>query len=527
MRGTFSHKETLLLPGVLILIYAFSVFPHLGGPFIYDDGEARFSVAVREMGAKHDWLLPRFHGLPIQKPPFAFWFMRLSTLAFGEKEFAFRLPSTLFGLGGVLLTSFWGSQAFSPRTGLFAGLILTTSFQYFWLSRKAQLDMPYTFFITLALIAFSLALQKGHPQLLLAMGASMALATMIKGLGGILLPMTAIGSFVLFKGAWRILVRWETFLAFLLFAFLTIPYYTLLGGSFLASFLLRDHLKRFLHGVDVVRPFYWYLGLLPVAFFPWSLCLPFAFSALRLKKVREELLLPLIWFSVGFLLISASAGKQQHYLLPFLPPLALITARVLEQTLLANPPSKGLQASLSAVAASVALMALGYAIALGRQGVLDVRALAALTFLIGASGVALFFLRRAGPERSLFGILGLSALTFFILAAFGLPPLERAKSVEPIVQELRSIVDGHPLVAYGKTYIPTPRVTYYLNLSRPIVRFPGEEALERFLAHRKDEYLITTPDALEGLQERNRRRLGRLAGQIEHPHHRYVLFAPE
>lgn len=526
-QSVFSRRHKLLLVGTLVLIYAFSVFPHLGGPFIYDDGEARFSVAVREMRAKNDWLLPSFHGLPISKPPLAFWFMRLSTLAFGEKEYAFRLPSALFGLGGILLTFSWGSQAFSPRTGLLAGLLLATSFQYFWLSRKAQLDMPYAFFITLALIAFSLAVQKGHPRLLLAAGASMALATMTKGLGGVLLPMAVIGLFVFFKKAWHLLARWEALMAFLLFALLTIPYYALLGRSFVASFFLRDHLERFLTGVDVVRPFYWYLGLFPIVFFPWSLCLPLAFSFLREKKVREELSFPLIWFVAWFLLISASAGKQQHYLLPLLPPLALITARAIEQTLSADPPSRGLQVSLSAVAAGVALAALGYGIFLERQGALDVRAFVAFAFLVGMSGAVLFFLRRTGPGRSLFGVLGLSVLTFFILAVFGLPPLERAKSVEPIVQEIRLIVGGHPLVAYGKAYIPTPRVTYYLNLPEPIIRFTSEEALERFLALRQDEYLITTPGVFEGLGEGNRSRLGRLAGRIKHPYHRYVLFAPD
>ncbi len=524
-QGICSRRQWLIFLGALTLIYAFCTLLHLGGPFIYDDGEAWYSVAVREMGAENNWSLPRFQGLPISKPPLAFWLMRLSTLVFGESELTFRLPSALFGLGGVLLTFAWGSQLFHLRTGLLAGLILTTSFQYFWLSRKAQLDMPYTFFIVAALIAFSLAVQKGRPRLLLSTGAFMALAAMIKGLGGVLLPVAVITPFVLFRRAWRILVRWEALGAFLLFAALTIPYYALLDRSFVASFFLRDHLERFLTGVDVVRPFYWYLGVLPNAFFPWSLCLPLAFSFLRSKKAEEELSFPLFWFSAWFLIISASAGKQEHYFLPLLPPLALVTARALERSAEAAR-SPGLRLTLMAVALEVPLAVLGYAIFLGRQGALDMRTFAAFALLIGTSGAVLFSLRRAGPERSLFSILGLSVLTFFILAVFGLPPLERAKSVEPVVEEIRSVVGGHPLVAFGHTYIPTPRVTYYLNPPKPIIRYTTEEALERFLARRQDEYLIMTPDMLEGLREENRSRLGRLAGRIEHPHHRYILFAP-
>jgi len=79
------------------------------------------------------------------------------------------------------------------------------------------------------------------------------------------------------------------------------------------------------------RPFWWYLPLLPVVLFPWSLWSPLW------RAVRERFRagwdsgerLTLLLAASGLVIFSVISGKQLHYLLPVFPALSLFAARAL------------------------------------------------------------------------------------------------------------------------------------------------------------------------------------------------------
>lgn len=79
------------------------------------------------------------------------------------------------------------------------------------------------------------------------------------------------------------------------------------------------------------RPFWWYLPLAPVLFFPWLLwpALWRRFAALRREGLDAGLRFCLAWLLPAFAAFSLISGKQIHYLVPLFPAFALCAGRLL------------------------------------------------------------------------------------------------------------------------------------------------------------------------------------------------------
>ena len=73
----------------------------------------------------------------------------LSLAAFGESEFALRLPSLIFGVGSIFLTYLLGAQLFSRAVGVLAAAILTFLPWHIWHSQYARYYAVVLFFVIL------------------------------------------------------------------------------------------------------------------------------------------------------------------------------------------------------------------------------------------------------------------------------------------------------------------------------------------------------------------------------------------
>jgi hypothetical protein len=96
------------------------------------------------------------------------------------------------------------------------------------------------------------------------------------------------------------------------------------GEEFWRTQVMEENVTRFVGGIDRMSPFY-YIGPLLGVFAPWSLLLPFAIW--RAWKEREQepgpFFLTLWWISI-VLFFQLAAYKRARYLLPTLPPAALL-----------------------------------------------------------------------------------------------------------------------------------------------------------------------------------------------------------
>src|SRR5204862_319624 len=123
-------------------------------------------------------------------------------------------------------------------------------------------------------------------------------------------------------------------------AAITLPWYLAMvarhGGAYLQSFLVGDNLERFTTTrFNEARPIWFYLPVIAGGLLPWSAYGVAALaSALRTvaqrrwRPSREDLRL-LAWALVPTAFFMASVGQQPRYVLPVLPPLAILLARAI------------------------------------------------------------------------------------------------------------------------------------------------------------------------------------------------------
>lgn len=197
----------LLIVGLGIVVFGVN----LGATRLWDVDEAIFSQAAAEMMHRGDLVTPYYNGrLFSHKPPLMYWCQIAAYQVFGPTELAARLFSALFCLGTLLVTYELGCMLFNARTGLWAGVALTGCINFVVIARAATPDAHLTFFCTLALwllvrgtrnrsvTPWQPILPGGVLTYVLAY-LCMALATLVKGPVGLVIPMAVWGMFLLIE----------------------------------------------------------------------------------------------------------------------------------------------------------------------------------------------------------------------------------------------------------------------------------------------------------------------------------------
>ncbi len=328
---------------------------------LWNPDEPRYAQVSKEMVEGGDWVLMHVNGNTyVDKPPLFFWLIALSSFLWkGFTSFAARFPSGLFGTLTVLLTFFLGKRLYGSRTGFLSALILATSFEFAYLSTRANIDATLTFFATASLLCFiqwyqysSLHLTplsqgeregvrgswvgSGNRGNLLIYGfyLGMAFATLAKGPVGFILPLLVSLVYLLVQKDWRVMKRMRLLRGMALCFVIVLSWYlpaVLKGGqNFLNETLLHHTIDRFAKGSSHIRPFHYYLTNFPYGFLPWFLFVPGAIAyglSERKEGISRGFLFLLIWFIVIFLFFSFSKGKRAIYLLPLYPAASLMVGR--------------------------------------------------------------------------------------------------------------------------------------------------------------------------------------------------------
>jgi 4-amino-4-deoxy-L-arabinose transferase-like glycosyltransferase len=310
--------------------------------------EARYAEIPREMAASGDWLTPRLNGVKFfDKPPLMYWLQAIAIELFGRSEFAARLWTVAFGLGGCLAVYVAGARLWSRRAGWLAAVMLGSAGLYFVLSRKILLDMPVAFFLTVTFVAFLLGMQappesstRGRAMYL--MYAAAAASVLTKGLIGIVLPGMTVFAWLLITGRWRELRHARLVSGTLLFLVIAAPWHIAVGVTnpeFFWYYFVHEHYLRFLtseHGRN--QPAWFFLGVVLAGWLPWAVLLPSAIvDTVRAwwheRRRHDAELFVMLWFALPFLFLSASHSKLIPYALLLFPPLALLLGRYVDRKL--------------------------------------------------------------------------------------------------------------------------------------------------------------------------------------------------
>ncbi|WP_437724644.1 ArnT family glycosyltransferase [Sorangium sp. So ce861] len=241
-----------------------------------------------------------------------------------------------------------------------------------------------------------------------------ALSTMAKGPAGFGLPVLCALGYVVVSRRYRDLLKLEIPVGLLVLACVALPWFVAMyarhGQPFTDRLLFHDMFKRaFTHvhdtneGDDVSFRYYvWQLGY---AMFPWTGLVPASLvwwlrrreggapgepGSAEVRKSDASVFLAM-WFLFGFALFSLMLTKFHHYILPAVPPAAMLTGILLDDMLRLEaragalgpgaasataPPSRALatvvyeRAMLGAVAIGAALLVffVGRDLAMAREG---------------------------------------------------------------------------------------------------------------------------------------------------------------
>ena len=347
-------RFALVLAALVLFVYFFG----LGSYALIDPDEGRYAEIAREMLESGDYVTPRLNYVKyFEKPVLHYWMTAISFGVLGQNEFAARLAPVLCALGGIGLTFMLGRQMWGFRSAVYAAAILSTSLLWFAIARLNILDMTVSFFITLSVAGFWMGTRNASPgdrRYLFLFYVGMALATLSKGLIGIVLPGGIAFWYILLTRRWKLIARSLYCPGIAVFFLLAVPWFWAVcrvNDDFFHFFFVQEHLLRYMTQIhDRYEPFWYFVPVLIGGLMPWAGLLPDMFRMIFFADPQGRLSEKAgitgcaksfflgIWFAVPFVFFSLSSSKLVPYIVPCLPPLALLGGRAL--TLIADGNGK-------------------------------------------------------------------------------------------------------------------------------------------------------------------------------------------
>jgi len=466
----------------------------LGTPVVQRTQEARVLETGREMLAStgwRQWMVPKLNGEQrLQKPPLAYWAAAGGFKLFGINDFAGRLPFALAGWLTLAVVYLFGRDLNGARFGLLSAAVLLTSFMFFRHFRLAETDSLVAFFVAAGMYTLwkggvAATEKRGTAWFHLA-GLSIGLAVMAKGPPAVF-P-------VLFFVAWVAVERRGRAIVRLLLSGAALTALIVGGAWFLYIYqagqfrVLREELFVIAHGEDHVRPFHMYLPLLFLITAPWTgLFTVGLVEAARGWRRSEAARVALLWLGVVLVPLCFMGNKQNHYLVPLTPAMAMVTAYAVHRGLGADPAERraaGWVIALTLVAALASPAAVMYAARHERGGVQHLD-LALCLILLAGTVAAISLGRRNGTLAAVFGMIALVAVTFAVTFGRWLPSLEPVNH-RTVAAELRARYGDVSFAYIG----PNESMPLVWNLRNIIRETPTREELDQVLRIAPDTVVI-------------------------------------
>ena len=226
---------------------------------------------------------------------------------------------------------------------------------------------------------------------------------------------------------------------------------------------------------------------------------PFAAWVTRRARAADVTLRLIVWAALPLLFFTASIGKQPRYILPILPPLAVLLARTLERRLASadrrrDPLVRGAAASIG-----VMLVALGTLLmrALPLIVMIPPALVIASAGAIIAAGLAVTAVAVAGPLRHVGLVVGLAGAVTLVGLQYGLSPAGR----DP-VQDMAALVVQHrqadqPVATYR---VFVRNLVFYTGVKQDDLSSP--EAVRAYLQAPRPVLVVIAADDLAKINDR-------------------------
>jgi len=456
----------------LLLLSSLTFLLGLGTQAITDADEAFYAEAAREMVEGRDWITPHFnYEERWQKPILYYWFTAAAFAGTDANEFMARFGSALSGVGIALLT--WGAArrlTVNDSAAWIAGAIAATCFGYFMMARAALPDLPLALFMTATIWCAMVAIDPTEA----APAAWAALAGLAAGLGFLAKgPLALVIPAIVLAPIWwrerrRVVVRpSHVALAVVLFAIAGLPWYVAMfarhGLAYLQSFFVADNLERFATTrYNDLRAVWYYVPILLGGLLPWTMFLlvlpwrPLRAIVRRRRRLSDQEWRLLIWAIVPLLFFTVSVGKQPRYILPVLPPVAMMLGLGIANRIDAASDRAAARELTIATALTVALFVV-MAWLVYRARVLFISAYPELTWagivLVSISAIALAATAASRAWRRLPAAMAISATVLLLTVEFGAFAGKRPEAVEEIAAMIHANRRGGEPIGEYETFV--------------------------------------------------------------------------
>ncbi len=384
-----------------------------------------------------------------------------------------------------------GRRWVGASAGVVGGAIVATSFGYFTIAHASLPDLPLAAFITLAtwalfeagapaLDATSAASARGTAAAapddrtrrwwMLLAGLAIGLGMLTKGPVALVLPalvylsarlVMADGLLPTRRGWFGL--RWiDVALATLVLLAVALPWFLAMaevhGLAYLRRFFIGENLERFAtERYNGRRPLWFYAPIIFGGLAPWSslmvLWIPSLGRVLRgVRRLTELEWRLIVWALVPVFFYTLSVGQQPRYILPVLPPLAVLVARTLLSRLAASEAEgrRHLGVAAALTVSALAFLALAFLLFRARPLLFALSPLQGQigTAIIVVAAVGLLAWTWVGSQRWLPAAVATSAAATLVTLQFTFYSSGGPEPVQLMARRVLAIRQGEPSGTY-------------------------------------------------------------------------------
>ena len=551
--------EALVFLFFTVFFLLYGLTPALGGAGLGLVGadEPRYAQIAHEMLDRFDHantvkgkfsacVTPYLYGKPwLEKPALYYWRAMTFFQEVGVHDWSALLPSTTFAFIMVALI-YLHMRRFRPGGHLDAALITVACVGIIGFSRGASTDMQLAAPLAIGLLGWYAWYETGSKFWLYDIYFFTGLATLAKGPVAPFLALVIVCAFALLRRDWSIIRRSFWWPGAVLYLAMVLPWFIAVqhqNPTFFREFFLQHNLERFATDrYQHHQPVWYYLTVVILAMMPWTVVALRALVDGAMTSVAEwrqrysknpkpcskhtgdafpEFLV--LWALIPVFFFSLSQSKLPGYILPSLPPIAILTGDYLFRR-----RQPGLNrwilfghATLCGVMTSVVLL-LPWFISHGPSVPPTQAIAAALVAGLGALLLILVVVRGFGIQRlrlATCSILMVLILFLYGVGPFGYVPavsaskrviqlLDRSYSARPLAERIATEVPPTGTVAvfrvrrdveYGLSFYRNHEVSNYESEGVPteqhllVARMTGRNGIDLHTAQALDQYLEGRP----------------------------------
>lgn len=483
---------------------------------LWDRDEPRFSRATVEMLESGDYLVPTFNGeWRLHKPILIYWLMSVPVRLLGPTELACRFFAAVGTTVTCLLTFLITRRLFDAKAGLWAMIVLASSIMVMYIGTAATADavlLPGMLGVVVVFVHTFDRRMRVYDIALMAL--AIGLAQLAKGpvalLSVAVIPVTLWIGRRQSSGRARYFlpVLCATVLGTLMFLAWALPANSATGGELLRFGIGTHVVGRSVspmehHGGKFLLYLPYYLPVILVGFFPWTLYLPGTVSTVlggRLGPQFKSLFIA--WCATILIFMTLVATKLPHYILFIWPAMAIAVAgtiRAAKKQQLAERDIRWLNRGLWLF---TPLVIAGVAGLIAVPMLVDVPGLAAAAIacavaLAAMGAIAIRMHCRGGSDVSARVVL-VGMIVFQVPFLFAvLPAIERVKISPALAEVIKEHVDLNEPVAAYKFMEPT--LVFYAG--RQIEHLRTADEVVAWVKQPGERALVIPADTLEEIQD--------------------------